>query len=197
MPPNQPQGNYDFIFKDQPKPKRGLGIGNLSKPVIFIIAAIILIIVIVVVGTLLGGKKAKGGTDLTAVLGQAQEINRINTLESSQISDPATLDLLTTAQSALTSEQVQLKKIATSQKINFDTKKLTDFQNKNTDSSLQAAAQNNNLNSAYLSYLKTAMTGYKNSLSSTYGNSSSSQLKAALKDAYDSTQTILASPQLN
>jgi len=193
-----PNSQYDFILKNSQKNKTGgFGLSGLPKPVLFIIFVLMLIVIIIILGSLLGGKGDKGVNDLTAVLGQAQEISRVNSEEQASIQDPSTLDLLNTTQITLASQQAQLKKVVASEKIKIDPKKLATYENKGTDSLLQTAAQNNSLNGAYTTYLGSALRSYMNSLQTAFSSSSSGSVKVALQDAYNSTKIVLASPQFS
>jgi hypothetical protein len=197
MQPQEPgtgKPSYDFIFNEGTK-QTGRKLPKLSGPLLWIAIAVVLIVVIIIFGTLLGGKKAKT-TGLTDVLGKAQEITRVNALEQAQLNDAVAVGLMTTSQSVLTSDQVQLKKYMTDHKIKVDPKKLATYQNKDTDTQLTAAAQNNNLPVAYISYLRRALTDYANTLSTAYSGTSDQGTKTILKAAYDSSQTLLASPVL-
>ncbi|HET9850368.1 MAG TPA: hypothetical protein VFP35_01950 [Candidatus Saccharimonadales bacterium] len=194
--PQSPNPSYDFILKSGQTKSRSFNPLNLSGPVKIIGAVLIVIILIIVLGTALGGKNSGKAGGLTGVLGRAQEINRINTLEQPVITDPTTLDLLVTVQSALSSEQTQLTNILNQQKIKLDSKQLAAYQNNGTDQLLQSAAQNNNLPAAYDTYLRGALADYANSLVQAYQTNNSSSVKSILQSAYSSTKTLLASPPL-
>jgi hypothetical protein len=189
-PPNQP---YDFIFKEPGKTSKKL-LPNLSGPLLVLIVAVIITILIVIVSVLFLGKSKTGTTDLVEVLGRAQEISRVNTLEQTQLKDPNALDLLATTQIALSSEQSELNSYAKTNKIKVDSKKLAIYKNLQTDSQLQTAAQNNNLDSAYSSYLKQALQSYSDALAKAYQNTKKTDLKTILHNDYVSTQTLLGNP---
>lgn len=192
MPPKSPNSQYDFIFNGGQPKKQRFNLSGLSGPVKIIIAAVILMVVIIILGVSLGGKKNKSTDSFTTVLEQAQEINRINALEASQINDPDTLAVLTTSTSTLTSQQTQIKAALDHQKIKINVKALAAYQNTATDAMLQTAAQNNNLQSAYLTYLRDALNVYNNSLQTAFSSTSSLELKAALQTAYKSNGTLLS-----
>jgi hypothetical protein len=190
----KPQSAYDFILKEDQKTKKGLGVPKMSKPMMFIGATAVLMIALIIFGVAFGGKGNKKQTGLIDILGQAQEISRVNTVELQQLHDPTIIALESTTQSALASDQAQIKSYLSGQKTKVDVKKLATYQDSNTDAQLKAAAQNNNLDNAYKAYLRTALSKYSNSLQSTYVSSTSVQAKTILKNSYDSTQTLLASP---
>ncbi|MDB5161129.1 MAG: hypothetical protein JWO96_509 [Candidatus Saccharibacteria bacterium] len=195
MQPQEPiKPSYDFILKDQQK-SASRPLSNLPMPVLVVAAVVILMILLIIFGSLLGSKKAKT-TGLTDVLGRAQEITRVNTLQQGALKDPTNLGLEATSQSGLTSDQTQLKKYMSSHKIKVDAKKLASYQNKNTDTQLAGAAQNNNLDTAYLTYLRQALADYAGALKTAYAGTNDSGAKVILQDSYNSTQTLLSSPAL-
>lgn len=189
------QNNYDFILNDQAKPPGRPGLPKLASPLYLIVIMLILIVVTAIGGTLLGGKKTKVG-DLTAVLGQAQEINRVSALQLPRLTDQDVTSLAATTQNTLASDQAQIKKYATDHNIKIEAKKLATYEDKTTDESLAKAASNNYLASAYESYLHNALTDYQNALSSAFGNTTDITLKGLLQNSYKSAQLLLNSPPL-
>lgn len=169
---------------------------RLPLPVLIIAAGLVLIVILIIVGTLLGSKKSST-TGLSDVLGQAQEINRISQVEGSKIQDPAVLSLLNTVELNLTSDQMTLKKYMTAKKYAVDQKKIDSYQNSQTDTQMDTAAQNNKLDETYLTYIRSNLAIYANNLKTTYASTSDAGLKKILKDAYESVQTLLAANPLN
>lgn len=167
---------------------------SFSGPVLILLVAVAATVLLIIVSALFLGKSKTSTTDLIDVLGRAQEISRVNTLEQSQISDPAALDLLATTQTALSSEQTDINSYAKAHKIKLNPKKLAAYQNNQTDSTLKTSTQNNNLNSAYISYLNQALQDYSNSLGKAYQDTKMVELKNILAAAYTSTQTLLGNP---
>lgn len=188
-----PLNPYDFLAEQEQKTKKSI-LPNMSGPILVLAAVAVLIILTIIASALFLGKNKSSTTGIIEVMGRAQEINRINTLEQQQIKDASTADLLATAQIALTSEQNQLSGYAKTHKIKINPKKLATYMNSQTDAQLQTAAQSNTLDSAYTAYLKQALNDYSASLSSAYQNTKKTELQAILKDAYVSTQTLLGNP---
>jgi len=166
----------------------------MSGPVLALLAGVVLIILTIIISTLLLGKNKASTTGIVELIGRAQEINRINTLEQQQIKDASTADLLATTQVVLTSEQNQLNSYAKTHKIKINPKKLDTYKNAQTDAQLQTAAEANTLDSAYATYLKQALSEYSDSLSRAYQSTKKADLQAILKEAYASTQTLLGNP---
>lgn len=188
-----PANPYDFLAEQEQKTKKSL-LPNMSGPMLVLAAVAVLIILTIIASALFLGKNKSSTTGIIEVIGRAQEINRINTLEQQQIKDASTADLLATAQIALTSEQNQLSVYAKAHRIKISPKKLEIYKNSQTDAQLQTAAQSNTLDSAYAAYLKQALNEYSDSLNNAYQNTKKVELQAILKDAYVSTQTLLGNP---
>lgn len=195
MQPQSPSSDksYNFIFNETQKTKRSL-VPNMSGPVLILVIAVGLIVLLILISVLFLGKGKTSSTDLVEILGRAQEINRVNTLEQQQLKDPNTQGLLATTQVVLTSQQTELNGYAKAHKIKVDAKKLATYQNSQTDAQLQTAAQNNNLDSAYSTYLKQALQSYSGSLAKAYQDSKDNSFKATINSAYISTQTLLGNP---
>lgn len=192
MQPQSPTPQYDFIFNGaQTQPKKP-ALGGVPKPVLFIIGAVILIVIIIVWSSLSGSK----GADTKALIeaaGRAREIARISDLVSAQSKDANTQALAATVKTSLSSEQTQLTGYLSERGKKVSTKELDAYKNSSADSQLQSAAQNNSLESAYYTYLKTNLGSYKSDLSSVY-SSASDKLKPILNDAYKNASLILTSP---
>jgi hypothetical protein len=188
-----PANPYDFLLDQEQKPKKSL-LPNMSGPVLVLGAGIVFIILIIIISALFLGKNKTSSGTILEVIGRAQEISRINTLEQPQLKDAATADLLATAQLALISEQTQLNDYAKTHKIKINPKKLEIYQNSQTDAQLHAAAQSNTLDSAYKAYLQQALNEYSDSLGKAYQGTKKPELQAILKEAYNSTQTLLGKP---
>jgi hypothetical protein len=196
MQSEQPKSDYEFILNQNQKPPTSGGLipRNLSKPVLIVISAVILMVVLIILGTVLGShnKKTPG---LTEVVGLSQEISRVSA-EQTGLKDASVIALATTSKNTLASDQAQFKSYAAKHKIKLDKKKLDAYQNKSVDSQLSSAAQNDNLDSAYITYMRLALQQYSSSLTSAFNSTSDNSLKAILKDSYTSTQVQLTSAPL-
>jgi len=204
MPPqtdqnSTPSGNadFDFMLKQKPRAEKGPGrLSNLGKPAKLLIAAVVVLILTIVVALIFGGgnDSSKQVLDLMA---QNQEIVRVSQLQDQKFSDTNTKGLSATTQATMNSQKFQLGDYLTKAKAKYSEQQLAARMNNNTDTQLQTAAQNNNLDSAYISYLKTSLTSYLNSLNETFKATGSQTLKGTLQSAYNSVQTLLKSPQFS
>src|SRR5574337_1080942 len=181
-PESSPQ-DFNFMMGQKPQPA-GQGpagkLANLGLPAKIIAALIVIFIIVIVVAMVFssGGGPTKQVVDLMA---QSQEISRVSQLEDQNFQDPNTKGLSATTQAAMASQQAQFSAFLASNRVKYGPKDLALRTNKNTDAQLQAAAQNNNLDSAYAQYLKDALITYQNSLSSAYKDSKSKSLKVSLQ----------------
>jgi len=204
MQPQQPQGqvgppnpNYDFIFKDGQKPKKGLSLPsmNLPKPVAITLAIVVGLVVLIIASSLLFGSKGSKYQDLTDLMNRQQEIIRVTAVALPSLSDPAAKALAATTTATMTSEQSQMTTYLKARGTKVDPKTLTKYLNKNTDSQLQVATQNNTVNTAYEAYLKSSFAVYRSSLNTAYKTAPASA-KSILSSAYSSVGTLLSDPPL-
>jgi hypothetical protein len=191
QPEQAPPPDYNFILQDKPQPKKSL-MPNMPKAVLFGGGAVVAILVLILVFGLIFGKKSTGTTDMLEALGRGQEISRVTAAQSQKLKDQTALSIASTTQASLTSEQSEISSWLAKRKVKTDPKKLTIYSDTSTDALLQQAAQNNNLDAAYLSYLQKALSDYSNTLARAYAASSSPTAKAILKESFNSTQTLLS-----
>lgn len=199
MQPSQtPSTNqFDFILnKPQPQPQKLGGLTNLSKPMAALIGAVVVLIIVVLASLLLKGGGSGGSQQMLVAAQQATEISRVSGIVIQQPASDDTKALAATTQTTLASEINDLTSYLESHGTKVDAKKLSALQNNDTDNQIQLAAQNNNLDSAYSSFLKQQLGEYVDSLSAAY-KSASPQAKQILNSAYSSVQVLSQAPQLS
>jgi hypothetical protein len=197
MQPTSPDPKFDFMLKNNPQPKRGLALPNMPKPVKVILGVVAGLLLLIVIGSLLSGRKSAGTQPIINAMARGQEILRVTQLTQQQLPlrDPAAQALAATVSSSLTSDQQQLRAYLANNNTKPSTAQLAADSDKTTDSSLQSASQNNNLDTAYVAYLKDSLAKYQTDLQTAY-KSTGPKGKVVLKSAFDSTTTLLSSPQL-
>ncbi len=196
MQPQSPNPDFDFMLKDQPAKKRILPSLNLSRPVKIGLGAVIAIVVIIIISSLLSGRNAGKTQPFIDVLARGQETLRVTSyVQQLQLQDPQTQTMAATAASALASDKQELISYLTKNHINVSAKALGADDDKTTDTSLQTAAQNNNLDSAYAAYMRDALSKYETDIQTAYKTAGSNG-KKILNDASISTTTLLNSAPL-
>jgi hypothetical protein len=197
--PPEPTGQYDFILKDKPKPKKSLvpNLTNLPRSIRLAIAIILGSVVIVILFLSVFGNRAAGSDKLVKIVAQAQEIVRVDTVAAKQAksSNLTTLNLVSTSSVILASQQTELTQYLKKNNIKISKAKLNSYLNKNTDAQLKSASQNNNFDEAYLSYLKKQLSSYQATLQIAYKGTGKNG-KVILSKDFDSIKTLLKSPQL-
>jgi hypothetical protein len=197
-PQNQPN-QYDFILKDKPKPKKSLVPNFTNLPRVPKLAAGIglAVIVLIVLFVLVLGGRSTGSDKMVSAIAQAQEIVRVDAVATQQAKTAAsaTQNLIATSSAVLSSQQTELTQYLKTNKVKISKTKLNASLNKNTDTQLKAASQNNNLDSVYLSYLKNQLNNYQSALQTAY-KSTGKNGKTILSKDFTSIQTLLSSPQL-
>ena len=192
MQPQSPDPQFDFMLKNNPQPKRSLALPAMSKPVKIIVFAIIGVILLIIISSVLSGHKGGSTQSIVSAVAREQEILRVTQLVQTQqtLRDPGTTALASTVSASLSSQQAQLTAYLAQSHTKLSKLQLAADTDKTTDTQLQDASQNNQLDSAYKDYLKQALAKYQSELQTAY-NSAGPNGKTLLKDAFDSTATLL------
>ncbi|HEY5550222.1 MAG TPA: hypothetical protein VIK37_03450 [Candidatus Saccharimonadales bacterium] len=198
QPPAQTEpADFGFMLNQQQPPaptSPTARFAKFGKPAKLLILALIALIIVIVVALIFSGGD-KNSNQVLNLMTQNQEIVRVSQLQDQKFTDANTKGLSATTQSVMSSQKVELADYLAKAKVKYGEQQLATGLNKNTDTELEAAAKNNNLDQAYISYLKTSMVEYLNSLNETFQATKSKTLKSTLQSAYDSIQTLLKSPQ--
>ena len=197
MQPTSPDPKFDFMLKNKPQAKRGMGLPNVPKPVKIILGIVVGLFLLIIISSVLSGRNKGATQPIVNAMARGQEIIRVTQLTQQQLplQDPTTQALAATVFSSLTSEQQQLISYLAANHTKVSKVQLAADTDKTTDSNLQSASQNNNMDEAYVSYLKTNLAAYETDLQTAY-KSAGPKGKAILKSAYDSTVTLLNSQLL-
>ena len=197
MQPQSPKPDFDFMLKGDQPVKRGLAMPSLPKPIKIVLLVILAITLVTVALSWFSGRNSGSTQPIISVMASGSEILRVTTLVQTQfqLQDPQTKALAATVSSSLTSDQAQLKTYMAKNNVKISTALLGSLKDKSTDDSLQSASQSNSLDTAYVNYLKGALTKYKERLSLAHTPAGPNG-KKILQEAYDSTQVLLSSPPL-
>ena len=190
-----PNPQYDFILRDPQQSKRGFGLPSLPKPMLILVGVVGLTFIIIIIAAVLGGGKGGSTQQLVEVVGRAQEIARVSTNMQQQSQDPDTQYLAATTQIALASEQYQLTTYLAKHGVKITPAELLVYKNSSTDTQLQAAKQNNDLETSYDAYLKTSLAAYQNAINNVKVGAPAARL-AILNSASTSTQVLLAASEI-
>jgi hypothetical protein len=195
----QPQGTdpkFDFMLKNDQPVKRGLALPGLSKPVQIAIGSVVAIIILIVVLSLFSSHKNGKFQPLLGVLARGAETLRVTDAATQlQLRDPQTQALAATVTSSLTSDQKQILTYLKGQNVKVATAQLAADTNKASDADLQAALQQNNLDSAYVAYIKDALGRYQTDLVSA-AKSVGPNGRAILGQSLAGVNTLLGAPPL-
>jgi len=198
MQPQNPNPDFDFMFKDKQSSKKSLLPSlNLPKPAKIGLAIVVGLIILTVISSLLSGRN-KGSTQaFIDVLARGQETQRVTQLvqQQLQLQDPQTTALAATVSSCLASDTAQITSYLSKNHIKVNATQLAADKDPSTDANMQTASQNNNLDSAYVNYLKGALGKYETDLQTAY-KSAGPNGKQLLQTAFGSTDTLLTTPPL-
>jgi hypothetical protein len=197
MQPASPDPQFDFMLKNNQPAKKGLAMPRMSKPLKIGLAVVGGIILLIIISSVLSGRKSGGTQPIINAMARGQEILRVTQLTQQQLPlrDPTTQALAATVSSSLTSDQQQLTSYLAINHNKVSKTLLAADIDKTTDTQLQSASQNNNLDATYVGYLKANLAKYQADLQSAY-KAAGPKGKAILKSAFDSAATLLGSPQL-
>lgn len=195
MQPQSPNPNFDFMLKDQPSAGRfsWAHLHGRTKITLAVLGAIILLIIVL---SLLSGRGGVKGQPFINVLARGQETLRVTSeVQQLQLQDPQTQATAATVASALASDKQQIIDYLQKNHIRVDPKALAADADKSTDTSMQTASQNNNLDGVYQAYLRDSLTRYENDLKTAYQGAGPNG-QAILNAASISTTTLLDTPPL-
>lgn len=189
-----PNKDFDFMLKDNKPARRGLPMPNLPKPAKVGLAVVGAIFLLIIISSLLSGRNKGSTQPFVGVLARASETLRVTTLVQQQLTlqDPQTQALAATVSSALSSDKQQIASYLAKNHASPSSAQLAADIDKTTDSSLQSASQNNNLDAAYVNYLKNALAKYQTDLQAAMSAAGPNGQKLAAASA-ESTRTLLNS----
>lgn len=196
MQPQSPNPNFDFMLKNSPQPKRSFGMPGIPKPAKYALLIVVTLAVLIIAFSLISGRHKSSSQPIVGSLARNAETLRVTALVNQlQLQDPQTQALAATVTTTLTSDSAQLSTYLTKNHIKVSKKVLAADTDTSTDQNMQTASQNNSLDSAYVSYLKTALAKYQTDLLNAY-NAAGPNGKKVLSPAYQNTQVLLAVPPL-
>jgi hypothetical protein len=189
--------NYNFIFNNEQSKKRFHlpGRNNLTKLAILVVAGGAVLGILIIALSIFFGPKINT-KELTDVIARSEEISRVSDMIVHKSRDLNTANLATTTSTALTSNESQINAYLKKNHKIVNVKDAKIYLNKNTDSEVQSADQNNHLSEYYYSYLKKSLTDYQTALKTAYDTASGPALKSMVQDYSLSTKTILNAGQL-
>ena len=197
MPPKSPNPDFDFILKNDQSARRRLPLPtlNLPKPAKITLSAVAALFILIIIYAALSGRGSGNRQSIIAAIQRGQEIIRVTGVVDQQLQDPGTQALAATVSNTLSSEQKQLTDYLATSHTSVSSSQLDADTDKSTDSSLQSAAQNNNLDVAYVSYLQAGLSKYSSDIQTAY-KSAGPNGRQILNDAYNSVQVLVAAPPL-
>jgi hypothetical protein len=194
MQPKSPSPEYDFMLKENKPTKRSLSMPNLPKPVLIGLAVVGGLILIIIISSVLSSSRKSSTQPFVNALARAQETLRVTQLVQHQLNppDPQTQTLAATVNSALSSDKQQLTSYLLKNKVKVSKTQLSADVDKSIDTSLQTASQNNGLDTAYINYVRNALTRYQSDLQTALSGTGPNG-KKLLSSSIESTRAIINS----
>jgi hypothetical protein len=176
MQPHNPNHQFDFMLKNNQAAKRGLPLPNLPKPVLIGLAIILVAFLVIIVDSVLSGRKGGSYQPIVNSLARSQEILRVtDEAKGLNLHDPA---------SYLSRSHSKVTKLQLSADVD-----------KSIDDQLKVAAQHNNLDQTYITYLQQNLVKYQRDLQAAYAVSGTHG-KDILKRAIDGQTALLTNAPL-
>lgn len=196
MQPQSPDPKFDFMLKDNQKPKRRLALPGMSKPVKIILGVVLAVFILIIISSTLSGRNKGATQPIINAMARGQETLRVtHAVQLLNLQDPTTQAVAATTLSSLTSDQQQLKVYLANNHTKLSAALLAADLDKTTDAQMLSASQNNNLDQAYKTYLQQSLTKYQADLQIAF-KLAGPKGKTILKNAYDGAGTLLANPPL-
>lgn len=197
MQPTSPDPKFDFMLNNSAPPKRGLPLPSFSKPVKIILGVVLAVVLLIIISSALSGRNKGATQPVINTVARGQEILRVTLLAQQQfhLQDPTIQASAATVSAALASDHQQLISYLTKTGTKLSKLQLAADSDKTTDSQLQSASQNNNLDQAYITYVQQALAKYQVDLQIAY-KVVGPKGKIIIKSAYDGTSTLLSTAPL-
>ena len=187
---------YEFIVASNNNPKTGklglkLGAGQsfLLRVSIVLGGVVILVIVAAVLVAILTPKGSTPGLTLAAE--RQQEIIRVSTLATRQVSGQDTSNFVNNVNISITSSQQQVINYLSKHGVKIPPKTLALDEDSQTDTLLTNAASAGTYDSVAAQELASQLKTYENLLRDTYKQTSSAQAKQLMKDSFTSADNLL------
>lgn len=166
----------------------------MPKPVLLLIGVIIVLILVFIIAAIVG-RGSNNSQRYIELMSRSQEIVRVSEIVRPATKNADTLSLIATTEAALSSEQSNLSNYLATNGTKVSIKNLVLYLDKTSDSKIQAAIQDNNVDSVYVEYLKGQLNTYLGQLQNAH-KVAGPKAKFILDNAISSTEVLLKSAQL-
>lgn len=190
-PVENPPGNngnpYDFILKEDTKPKRSwLPSGNSKsqRTLIVVVIAAVIMLVGVLLFAILSASGSAGTTQMIKAAQQQEELARISELAGQKARQTETKNIAALTAQTMRADQVTLKDYLSKSGKKLSGKDLAMGKNSQTDATLTQAEQTNNFDSTFTSTLAKSVGEYQKTLKDAHDNTSSANGKKLLEQLY-------------
>ena len=198
-PPSQPpqitgpQSPYDFILNEPVKQKKSLlPSGNSKQQRIIIVAGVGLIVVVLalVLFAAIAGSNSSGRELLISVAQKQTELVRVADRGNKDAREAEAKNLAALTQQTLNSD-LQTTLVIAQKSGKISNKVLVLGKSTKTDQELDAAAQSNRFDEAFLKVIVSDLTDYRKALKAAYSEAKSDKDRAALQVLYKHAGTLL------
>lgn len=183
---------YEFIVNPNTPKRRAslLGGNSFVKQIALIVGGAVVLMIIIAIAVSLFAPKSNTAA-LSAVAERQQEIIRVSTAASSQVSSQSAKNFVVSTELAVTSSQAQVLAYLTAHGGKPSDKQLALDQDAQTDTQLASAQATNTYDSAATQILTSELKTYAGLLQTTYKQTSKAQVKQLLQQSYTATALLL------
>jgi len=193
--PGSSQGNpYEFILNpNKPAKAKAFGPKNRLPVILGLIAGAVLLVVIVlsVILSAIAPKKIDTAT-LVGLAQTQQELIRISSQAATSAVQQSTLNLASTVEFTMTTQQQQTEDVLSKNGVKVDTKQLALKQNATTDQKFASAKSTSTFDEVYTEIIQTQLNSYASTLKGLTTISASQSERDRMSDYYRQTQLLIS-----
>lgn len=194
--PEDPLKSYDFILNPEKPAKKSFftlpGPGSsLVQRLAIIGGGLAVLLVILMLGYSVLFSKPDVSADIASLSATQTEILRIAALANSKAQETSTKTYAASVTSIVSSDKAAILDAAKKAGYTINTKDAPTKKNTETDKKLADAASSNKFDTVFTDTLTAELSSYSQEMSTLYNKVKSKALKAALNDAYSSSQLLI------
>jgi hypothetical protein len=187
---------YDFIVNPDSRPYKdpGNSLVTISDPKMRLIAAGGVLVIVLFAIFLIFGRKSVDPA-FAAVAERQVEIARVAALDSSSLTNPATIDFAVSTNLNMTSAEHEYVTFLGNHGVKLSTKLLAGGQNSQTDKTFASALESGTFDATFQQTLQSELTSYQQSLKAAYAKTTNTLTRAELSRLYQQATLLLQQSQ--
>lgn len=189
--------DYNFILNNEPQ-KKGFFKGNKTKRIAIVVTGLLLLMVIFgLVFSFIFGSDSNSTAELTKLAARQTEIIRVAGIGEKQATDLPTRNYASAVQLSMISANKQTMDALGTRGIKLKSDQLGSAKDKDIDSTLTKATQNNRFNEEFKDWMQKNIKQYQFDIKNLYDSSSSKKDKLLLQKIYNQTFQLTNEAAIN